>query len=223
MSSIEILLSKNASNENKSSSEVKTPPRVASNKPSLPLSQPKQINKSNVDTWKNPDTESSTDVNIKPSALLNRTRSSTNPTSNIDWSNAMTKRSNNSSSLARPISPVRSSETNSTVKSEPKKKSTPPPPPPSRPPKNSTKTNHIMDDISRHRYEILFDTIHDDGYVDGETARFIWLKSKLSSEELSRIWKECDPDHKGLLDKHAFIDGMGRIDELLMNKQQVVL
>ncbi|CAO3631816.1 unnamed protein product [Mucor hiemalis] len=219
MSSIEVLLSKNnnALTEKKKIPESTTtpPPRVASNKPSVAPYQPKsQLNKSSLsgatndlDKWKSPDySNDSTDTNIKPSALFNRARSSTNPTSNIDWSNAMTKR------------------TTTENKPEIKKKATPPPPPPSRPPKNNKfSSNHIMDEVSKHRYEILFDTIHDDGYVDGETARFIWMKSKLSSEELSRVWRECDPDLKGLLDKHAFIEGMGRIDELLMHKQQQVV
>lgn len=93
-------------------------------------------------------------------------------------------------------------------------KKNPPPPPPSRPPKSQNNSN------GKQRYEVLFDTIHDDGYVDGETAHFVWLKSKLSNEDLARIWRECDPDHKGLLDKHAFIDGMSKIDELLSLKQQ---
>lgn len=217
MSSIEVLLSKN--NEKKKASESMTtspPPRVASNKPSVPPPyQPKsQLNKSNgtaaattnsdVDSmWKTSD-----ESTVKPSSLFNRARSTTNPTSNTDWSNAMTKRAVDNNSKAPEI----------------KKKATPPPPPPSRPPKNNksnhSSSNYVMDDVSKHRYEILFDTIHDDGYVDGETARFIWMKSKLSSEELSRIWRECDPDLKGLLDKHAFIEGMGRIDELLLLKQQ---
>lgn len=215
MSSIEILLSKNAEKKN-ADALSKTPPRAS--KPPVSMYQPKtgavplpgmakpisnHSNRPSLDSWKSDD---SADANLKPSALLNRARSATNPCSNtsMDWSTVLTKPK--SSSVLKP---------STTIDTKPVKKA--PPPPPSR---SRTK---VMDEVTKHRYEILFDSIHDDGFVDGETARFIWVKSKLSNEELSRVWKECDPDHKGLLDKHAFIDGMGRIDAILLNKQTVVV
>ena len=161
MSSIEVLLSKNVNKEK-------------------PIVQPKPQYTKKPEDWRSADTDES---NIRPSTLLNRNRSSTNPLSPTII---------NETRNVAPVSPV-------------KKKMAPPPPPPSRPVKNKS---HVMDEASKHRYEILFETIHDNGYVDGETARFIWLKSKLSTEDLSRVWKEC-ADQKGLLDKYAFIDGMG--------------
>lgn len=227
MSSIEILLSKNAEKKN-TETMSKTPPRVTANKPIVSMYQPKPlvskasvvplpgtakpvsipnfVSRPSLDSWRS---EDSTDVNLKPSALLNRGRSATNPISNtsVDWSSVLTKPK--SSSVLKPT-------VEKILDTKPIKKA--PPPPPSR----CRNKSHVMDDTSRHRYEILFDSIHDDGFVDGETARFIWLKSKLSNEELCRVWKECDPDHKGLLDKHAFIDGMGRIDAMLLNKQITV-
>lgn len=167
MSSIEILMSKNAE-KNKLESSTRTKP-VYGPKPNT--SRP------SFDSWRSEEMDN--DKNVKPSSL--RARSATNPIS-MDWTKPKT-----------------------IMETKPIKKG--PPPPPSR------NRNKSLD-----RYEILFDTIQDDGYVDGETTRFIWLKSKLSNEELGRLWKECDPDHKGLLDKDGFIDGMKKIDAILMNK-----
>ncbi|KAI8148807.1 hypothetical protein BJV82DRAFT_663161 [Fennellomyces sp. T-0311] len=82
----------------------------------------------------------------------------------------------------------------------PAAKKTPPPPPPSRP---------------VARYEELFNAIHDEGYVDGQTARIIWKRSKISDETLAKIWEQCDPQGSGLLDKSAFIQGMREIDAFL--------
>lgn len=215
MSSIEILLSKNAEKRtsNEHLAKVQVPPPV-SNKPNF---APKQhaskstlvglssipsfeASRPSLDNW----VSNASDANIKPSTLLNRARSQTNPThhSPVDWTSMLTKPK--SSSVIKVDNPLEA----------PTKKSIPPPPPPSRQPKSKQ-----MDLEPKHRYEILFDSIQDDGYVDAETARFIWLKSKLSTEDLSRIWKECDVEHKGLLDKQSFMDGMARIDRLLLNKQ----
>lgn len=85
-------------------------------------------------------------------------------------------------------------------------KKTPPPPPPSRPVQ------------STYRYEELFNAIHDEGIVDGETARVIWKRSKVSDEVLARIWQQCDPKGCGMLDKAAFIQGMREIDIVLAQK-----
>lgn len=255
MSSIEILLSKSAAEKKVSSLPVTTtsttpPPRVSkpvnfqtsstTNRVPLPgLTKPNSIpnQRPSLDSsWRSDTSTSTDDVNLKPSALLNRARSATNPTSNTDFTSMlMSKPTNTKPGItttprsAFTESPVPAASATSVIEvakpinevaAAPKKKATPPPPPPSRPPKNKTT---VMDEASKHRYEVLFESMHDQGYVDGETARFIWLKSKLSNEELSKVWKECDPNHRGLLDKHSFIDGMGRIDELLLNKQQQVV
>ncbi|KAI7893216.1 uncharacterized protein EV154DRAFT_502900 [Mucor mucedo] len=216
MSSIEILLSKNA--EKRDAEPARTGPKplamsqqakpaAVTNKAAaaLPGVVASYGSRPSLDSWRSEDANA--DVNLKPSSLLNRARSATNPSSNtsVDWSTVLTKPK--SSSVLKP---------HTMVDSKPIKKAAPPPPP-----SRSRNKSNVIEDGSRHRYEILFDSIQDDGYVDGETARFIWLKSKLSNEELGRVWKECDPDHKGLLDKHAFIDGMGRIDAILLNKQTV--
>ncbi|GAN10121.1 phosphopantothenoylcysteine decarboxylase [Mucor ambiguus] len=248
MSSIEILLSKNNKNESTVSTtpskSTTPPPRNAATKPALPSTNKKPMNVSSgpsLDSWQSLDAvkESSQDMNIKPSALLknNRARSATNPVSSSttpEWMSALNRQSKPAATTTttttkpapvpyeRPASPIahpvsRSPAPMAAAVIEPATTTTtkknPPPPPPSRPPKSQNSN-------SKQRYEALFDTIHDGGYVDGETAHFVWLKSRLSNEDLARIWRQCDPDHKGLLDKHAFIDGMSKIDELLSLKQQ---
>lgn len=237
MSSIEILLSKNSKNEPAVSTTP--PPRNAATKPLLSSTNKKPINLSSrpsLDSWQSLDNakDASHDVNIKPSALLknNRARSATNPVSSSttpEWMSSLNKQPKPTSTTKpapapyeRPASPIahpvsRSPAPMAAAVIEPAAaptKKNPPPPPPSRPPKSQNNNS------SKQRYEVLFDTIHDDGYVDGETAHFVWLKSRLSNEDLARIWRECDPDHKGVLDRHAFIDGMSKIDELLSLKQQ---
>ncbi|KAI8885459.1 hypothetical protein K501DRAFT_284294 [Backusella circina FSU 941] len=197
-----------------SGGNTKTPPSIGSQKPLLPsrpsLDSSRRSTDYNSNTASDNDSENSNN-NIKPSQLFNRARSATSPSSPgkpMDWNTS-------------PIAP--NSET------QKKKKATPPPPPPSRQPKNYANNNtnnnngHLqMDSASKARYEMLFDTINDDGFVDGETTQIIWRKSKLSDEDLACVWKECDPDHKGLLDKESFIEGMGKIDAILSKQQHVL-
>jgi Variant SH3 domain len=76
---------------------------------------------------------------------------------------------------------------------------------------------------ARLRYEALFDRVHDRNRVDGQTIKMIWQKSKLNDKVLADVWKHCDKEATGLLDKPAFVQGMGEIDERLrreMTKQQ---
>ncbi|KAI9313379.1 hypothetical protein BX666DRAFT_1975973 [Dichotomocladium elegans] len=74
-------------------------------------------------------------------------------------------------------------------------------------------------DISR--YEDLFDKIQDDGVVDAQTVKLIWERSRVSDEALSRIWKRCDPQGHGKLDKAGFIQGLREIDALLAQNDKV--
>ncbi|KAI9322564.1 hypothetical protein BX666DRAFT_632016 [Dichotomocladium elegans] len=107
-----------------------------------------------------------------------------------------------------PVLPARTVSTRQI--GEPVKK-TPPPPPPSRPVQ-----------ISTSRYEDLFNAIHDDGVVDGHTARIIWRRSRVPDDMLARIWQQCDPQGVGLLNKQAFIQGMREIDAILAQKSIAV-
>ncbi|CEG71239.1 hypothetical protein RMATCC62417_07001 [Rhizopus microsporus] len=146
--------------------------------------------------------------NLKPSAYLNRARSVTNPPY---FGQKPTMDCNSPKLTSIPKSSVETK-----VNSTELKKKVAPPPPPSRPPKS--KLAFISDD-AKARYEALFDAIHDDGYVDSQTVYKIWIKSKISKDKLARIWKESHPDQKGLLDRHAFVYGMGKIDEILKQHQ----
>jgi hypothetical protein len=65
------------------------------------------------------------------------------------------------------------------------------------------------------RYEALFESIHDRNKVDGQTVKLIWRKSKLNDKVLADVWKHCDKESTGILDKSAFVQGMGEIDERL--------
>ncbi|KAI7899427.1 uncharacterized protein BX663DRAFT_214543 [Cokeromyces recurvatus] len=234
MSSIDVLLNRNnAKNQNSAILKSAAPPPITAKKPSF------QNTKSNSDiniTHLKPKSIPKLPTrinNINPSALMNRGRSATSPISksNIptDWtapqsntclnSVALNKENDTKStthSVLASENPPSVTATIGTITTDKSKKKSipPPPPPPSRPPKSSLNNN-----ASKHRYDILFDDIQDNGYVDGETIHFIWSKSKLSNENLARIWRECGPDPKGLLDRQSFFDGMTKIDELLSSKQ----
>lgn len=68
---------------------------------------------------------------------------------------------------------------------------------------------------ARLRYESLFDRVNDRNRIDGQTVKVIWQKSKLNDKVLADVWKHCDKESTGLLDKSAFVQGMGEIDERL--------
>ncbi|KAG2180147.1 hypothetical protein INT43_003935 [Umbelopsis isabellina] len=89
-----------------------------------------------------------------------------------------------------------------------KKAAAPPPPATASIPENA-----------RLRYERLFETINDREKVDGATTKQVWKKSKLSDKVLADVWKHCDKDSTGLLDKSSFIQGMGEIDERLRREK----
>ena len=141
------------------------------------------------------------DTNVKPSEILMRTRSKSN-----GWTQPTSKYNSNVPVLpARNITP----RTEATAAA----KKTPPPPPPSRPVQRQQ--NVPAASGVPVQYEELFNAIHDEGYVDGQTAKLIWQRSKVEDELLAKIWQHCDPQGSGLLDKNAFIQGMREIDTLL--------
>ncbi|KAI8365347.1 uncharacterized protein BYT42DRAFT_618724 [Radiomyces spectabilis] len=185
----------------------------------------------------------SDDANLKPSALLNRARSATTsapssspsiPTKPVDLiaSTAPDTKLNLSTLPARsPSAPAETvtikpqmngkAITDSAKPSLPgpkpivsvkSKSSTAPRPPPSLPPKTTKPAAAVS---TQTRYEILFEAIHDEGYVDGETVRILWRRSKLPDAVLADVWRQCDPEQRGLLDKQAFMEGMTKIDGLL--------
>ncbi|KAG2225015.1 hypothetical protein INT45_003215 [Circinella minor] len=164
--------------------------------------QQQQENQSD-DSNNNSNTE---DTNVKPSEILMRTRSKSN-----GWTQPTSKYNNNV-----PVLPARSAaqKTEATaVVAITSAKKTPPPPPPSRPvqrQQNGPTTPGVP-----IRYEELFSAINDKGYVDGETTKIIWQRSKVADELLAKIWQQCDPQGSGLLDKNAFIQGMREIDAIL--------
>ncbi|KAI9499555.1 hypothetical protein BDB00DRAFT_794463 [Zychaea mexicana] len=142
------------------------------------------------------DNDDNESTNVKPSEILMRTRSKSN-----GWTQPTQKN-------APPVLPARNiaPKVEAAVGIAAAKK-TPPPPPPSRPVQSGPKVPA--------RYEELFSAIHDEGYVDGPTAKVIWKRSKVTDEALAKIWQQCDPQGSGLLDKNAFIQGMREIDALL--------
>jgi len=60
----------------------------------------------------------------------------------------------------------------------------------------------------------------DEGKLKGYVVKAIWSLSKLPREKLQEIWKECDTDHSGALDREQFARGMWRIDEELRRARE---
>lgn len=174
------------------------PPPVLAPKPMLPArpSPPPPLSTSNKPITPvlppRPTTGNNDDSNIKPSELLNRGRSKSE-----GWQ-ALPHYQQQKQSRPVPSIPVSQDAV---------AKKTPPPPPPSR-----------SKQLSPNRYEALFNSINDDGFVDGETVRVLWKRSRLPDDVLAQIWEQCDPKATGLLDKDRFIKGLRAIDSLLEQK-----
>ncbi|ORZ18641.1 hypothetical protein BCR42DRAFT_411326 [Absidia repens] len=177
-------------------------------------------------------------TNLKPSQLLTtqRARSSTNPSFAtrplIDITNGNGSGSRNLSSTALdtpidgairspPPPPAAAATTTTTTSTKSSSsspaipliiKQAPPPPPPSRQVNNNS---NKKESGAHTRYDGLFDTIQDDGYVDGLTTQVIWGKSRLPYDILAGIWQQCDQQKSGLLDRQRFIHGMQLIDSHL--------
>lgn len=108
-----------------------------------------------------------------------------------------------------PKQPAFNRATSSNTSLQTRKKAAAPPPP----------ATASIPENARVRYEKLFETINDCEKVDGATTKLVWKKSKLSDKVLADVWKHCDKDSTGLLDKPSFVQGMGEIDERLRREK----
>jgi hypothetical protein len=108
-----------------------------------------------------------------------------------------------------PKQPIVTRAVNSNPSVPTRKKAAAPPPP----------ATASIPENARLRYEQLFESIHDREKVDGATTKLVWKKSKLSDKVLADVWKHCDKDSTGLLDKSSFVQGMGEIDERLRREK----
>ncbi|KAJ2959943.1 hypothetical protein NQZ79_g4709 [Umbelopsis isabellina] len=108
-----------------------------------------------------------------------------------------------------PKQPSMTRATSSNTSLPTRKKAAAPPPP----------ATASISENARLRYEGLFETINDREKVDGATTKLVWKKSKLSDKVLADVWKHCDKDSTGLLDKSSFVQGMGEIDERLRREK----
>ncbi|KAF7353073.1 hypothetical protein MVEN_01275200 [Mycena venus] len=61
-----------------------------------------------------------------------------------------------------------------------------------------------------------------DGLIDGDRAREIFSKSKLSAEQLSQIWELADTEHRGALDSTGFTIALHLIQGLMNNRFSTV-
>ncbi|KAL0081628.1 hypothetical protein F4703DRAFT_1868252 [Phycomyces blakesleeanus] len=136
--------------------------------------------------------------------------SSSNSSSSSSSSSSNSSNSNNNNN----------NNSNSNNNTEPEKKKVAPPPPPSRPARNTSLSSDTS--VDAWRYQTLFDTIQDEGFVDGQTAKLLWQRSHLPSPKLAQIWRECDPYNNGLLDKQAFVLGMSKIDLMLKKYEETL-
>ncbi|KAJ1959494.1 hypothetical protein IWQ62_004589, partial [Dispira parvispora] len=74
----------------------------------------------------------------------------------------------------------------------------------------------ILAENERNKYTRLFQNSHPkDGLLDGERARQILMKSKLSVEMLGQVWNLADTQHRGALDLADFMIAMYYIQRLM--------
>ncbi|CAJ0763902.1 2162_t:CDS:10 [Entrophospora sp. SA101] len=82
----------------------------------------------------------------------------------------------------------------------------------------NVETGYIITDDIRENYRKSFLRLEpENGLVDGNKAREIFLRSKLSLETLRQIWKLADTNNRGKLDVNEFIIAMHLIKQY-MNK-----
>ncbi|KAJ1963083.1 hypothetical protein GGI12_002260, partial [Dipsacomyces acuminosporus] len=71
----------------------------------------------------------------------------------------------------------------------------------------------------REQYKRLFENSHPvDGAIDGMAARAFLMKSKLSTEQLGRIWNLADPHAEGRLHLPGFVVAMYYVRRIMENR-----
>ncbi|CAG8548462.1 7809_t:CDS:10 [Funneliformis caledonium] len=77
-------------------------------------------------------------------------------------------------------------------------------------------TNNIITNEDREKYKAMFYKLKPvNGILDGEKARDIFMRSKLSVEKLSQIWTLADTKRRGQLDLPEFIIAMSLIQQTM--------
>ncbi|CAG8526953.1 7671_t:CDS:10 [Ambispora gerdemannii] len=126
-----------------------------------------------------------------------------------------TSESESTSSSTPPPLPARKKSSNSSRSNRDNSPQIPPRPPQHNPFSEHNLSKGIPDD-ARERYEEVFEAKKNrNGYIDGDVVKDIYIKSRLDSKTLHKIWNLVDTDKNGRLTKEEFNAGMFLIDERL--------
>ncbi|KAF9208268.1 hypothetical protein BGZ49_009320 [Haplosporangium sp. Z 27] len=68
---------------------------------------------------------------------------------------------------------------------------------------------------ARKRYEMLFQSLTAEDYIEGAKVHAIYVRSRLDSKTLAQIWDMVDVDNSGRLNRAQFCMGLYLIDERL--------
>ncbi|KAG9301188.1 hypothetical protein G9A89_012571 [Geosiphon pyriformis] len=138
-----------------------------------------------------------------------------NNNNNNNNSNNNSNNYNNNNLLIPPPLPVRKNTVNSSTDVTSSPKTIPPRPPQHNPFSEHNLSKGIPAD-ARKRYEQVFEAKQNrEGYIDGEVVKDIYVKSRLDSKTLHKIWNLVDTRKIGKLNKQEFSAGMFLIDERL--------
>ncbi|CAG8604224.1 1324_t:CDS:2, partial [Paraglomus occultum] len=95
-----------------------------------------------------------------------------------------------------------------------------PPRPPQHNPFNESNLSKGIPNDARERYEIVFAAnMDEDGYINSDVVKEIYMRSRLDKKTLSKIWSLCDRDEDGRLSQHEFCVGMFLIDGRLQGNR----
>ncbi|RKP39486.1 hypothetical protein BJ085DRAFT_15098, partial [Dimargaris cristalligena] len=79
-----------------------------------------------------------------------------------------------------------------------------------------SQSSEILSETERNKYRRLFQNCHPkDGLLDGESARQVLMKSKLSVETLGQIWGLADTHRRGSLDLTDFMIAMYYVQRMM--------
>ncbi|KAF8985677.1 hypothetical protein BGZ46_002760 [Entomortierella lignicola] len=68
---------------------------------------------------------------------------------------------------------------------------------------------------ARKRYEMLFQSLTTEDYIEGAKVHAVYVRSRLDSKTLAQIWDMVDVDNSGRLNRAQFCMGLYLIDERL--------
>jgi epidermal growth factor receptor substrate 15 len=68
-------------------------------------------------------------------------------------------------------------------------------------------TNLDLSRLNKYKQEFKQHDADNDGFLQGDQVKSIWMNSALDARSLGLIWNLCDPDNLGKLDMRGYVAG----------------